>query len=130
VGIGRYFAGAKVMGHKVNYLHPLLPKLRMCGSVPPLGHVTSLHAHGQIYLYGGITRFSALSMSLLSGQGQGYMPLEDVFDPLPFGTSEMPSFRFLEHLHLKDPHNSRIINLSSSKAFLMATAAIRPAHRR
>jgi len=70
----------------------------MCGSVSPLGHVPSLHAQRQIYFYGGITRFSALSISLLSARG-----LEGVFDPLPFETSEMPSFRFLEHLHLNRP---------------------------
>jgi hypothetical protein len=29
------------------------------------------------------------------------MALEGVFDLLPYGTSEMPSFRFLEHLHLE-----------------------------
>jgi hypothetical protein len=91
VGIEQYFAGGKAMGHKVNHLHHLLPKLRMCGSVSPLGHVPSLHAQRQIYLYEGITRFSALSISLLSGRGQGYMALEGVFDSLPFGTSEMPS---------------------------------------
>jgi hypothetical protein len=75
----------------------------MCGSGSPLGHVPSLHAQRQIYFYGGITRFSALSISLLSGRGLGYMTLEGVFDPLPFETSEMPSFRFLEHLHLNRP---------------------------
>ena len=101
VGIGRYFAGGKVMGHKVNHIHHLLPRLRMCGRVTLLGHVPSLHAQSQICLYGGITRLSALSISLLSGLGQVYMGLEGVFDPLPFGTSEMPSFCFLEHLHLK-----------------------------
>jgi hypothetical protein len=94
-----------VMGHKVKHLHHLLPRLSMCGSVSPLGHVPSSNAQRKIYLYGGISRFSALSISLLSGRGQGYMALEGVFDPLPFGTSEMPSFRSLEHLHLKDPHN-------------------------
>jgi hypothetical protein len=73
----------------------------MCGNVSPLSHAPSLHAERQIYLYGGITCFSALSIRLLSGRGQSYTALEDVFDPLPYGTSEMPSFRFLEHLHLE-----------------------------
>jgi hypothetical protein len=97
------------MGHKVNHLHHLLPRLRMCWSVSPLGHVPSLYALRQMYLYRGITLFSALSSSLLNGRGQGYMALEGVFDPLLFGTSEGPSFWFLEHLHLKRPAHSRII---------------------
>jgi hypothetical protein len=90
-----------VMYHKVNHLHHLLPELRRCGSVSALSHVPPLHAQRQIYFYGGIIRVSALSISLLIGRGQGYMALEGVLDPQSFGTSEMPSFLFLEHLRLK-----------------------------
>lgn len=96
-------SGGKVVGHKVNHKPYLLPRLRICRDTTPLGHVPLLHVRRQIYLYGSITRFSVLSLSLLSGQGQGYMALDGVFDPLPFGTSEMPSFRFLEYVHLERP---------------------------